>query len=474
MSEPQQHRTNQQRVAAHKKEQRPARPKDEEEEEEETTAPTTVEGSMNTVGQIVSRSDARLSAFLSREAGDHQGQRSKPKPTSLMSSSSTFSSTDLPPTRDRGNSVGSGPPAHQSALRQPQQPQQRPQSQPQQQQPPPREHPPPGRAALHRSFPPGLPTRSSSFPSLPTITAATTSSHDSTATTSDAHATSLPSSPGSHHRHTLNQYQQPWLKEGWLLKLSGYLWKTWEPRYFRLKRNRLAYYLDEEDMQPKRVIELDGCTVTDMTLSASGAGDAPLHFSLLESARLPPHTYYLGGESAEELDEWRLCIERASTFFMEIVYVVITNDIDRILEYCPRHWASEFRTFSKLVDEVLLQKRYRFSFVENVGRNQASYTNDRLTYRAYYLLSGNFVYICILDKRMEGRKPEAFLWDICERFESLSACSALELQPFVETLKQLVEIYSPGGYSDVPKNPELVLNAERVLDDIDNAKNKAK
>ena len=67
------------------------------------------------------------------------------------------------------------------------------------------------------------------------------------------------------------------LKEGLVLKSSGFLLKSWQPRFLVVTTDGLQYYTDQADTKegrpPKGTVDLDGlrCSITDSTATDESA-----------------------------------------------------------------------------------------------------------------------------------------------------------------------------------------------------------
>jgi hypothetical protein len=247
-----------------------------------------------------------------------------------------------------------------------------------------------------------------------------------------------------------------WNKEGWLVKLSGYVWKSWEKRYFRLTGNKLAYYKSPSDLAPRRVIQLDGCTVD---ITSSGAEGESFTFTVIDKTCLPPHPYYLCCDDHQEMEKWVCAIQRASVLFLEIFYGAVARDTDIILEYCSPHWSGRLDEFHKLIKEVLQQKKFRLSLRTTGGGHRKGFL-QLSEFRACYVISGDNVFFGVVDKRVLSNRAEAFVEDLRERFESVSLFTTETLKDFGLLMRELMEVYSPGYEA---KDPAKVRNATLIL-----------
>ncbi|ELR24481.1 PH domain containing protein [Acanthamoeba castellanii str. Neff] len=236
-------------------------------------------------------------------------------------------------------------------------------------------------------------------------------------------------------------------KEGWLIKLSGYLVKR---RYFRLRRNRLAYYRSPQDDVPRRIIELDGCVV-------EPAEDGFVSLFERRIGRAQPHRYVILSHDPEVMAEWIEAIKRASTLYEEIFYAAIVRESEGAspFEHCFPHWSDQHKVFRNLVKEALHRRKER-----GWKQGREVYENHKL-YKVCSLVtdSATPAFVCVVEKRLASYKPEAFLEDLRQRFQEEGTVQ----QPIGEaTLGQMMRVYSPG-YEDAKDAPDLVANATKWL-----------
>eukprot|EP01087_Luapelamoeba_hula_P020875 TRINITY_DN719_c1_g1_i1.p1 TRINITY_DN719_c1_g1~~TRINITY_DN719_c1_g1_i1.p1 ORF type:complete len:311 (+),score=45.80 TRINITY_DN719_c1_g1_i1:12-944(+) len=221
-------------------------------------------------------------------------------------------------------------------------------------------------------------------------------------------------------------------KEGTLIKLAGYFWKTREPRYFRLIRNKLAYYIAKEDTVPKKVIDLDGCGI-EITSST-----APFSFVLTERASGDPHKYYLFSNKEREFKSWVKVLRRASNYYLEIFYGGVVSEAGDVIEYCLPHWVSEKPLFKELVSEALQQKKYNLSFIDQQEDKQGMLIRSE-GYRVIYLFASTWVFFCVTDEKAPTLTGKAFLEDLRERFEQIPQLNETTSKEFGLLTKEVRE-----------------------------------
>jgi hypothetical protein len=242
-------------------------------------------------------------------------------------------------------------------------------------------------------------------------------------------------------------------KEGWVTKLSGYLVKSPKRRYFRLRRNRLAYYRSLHDDVPRRIIQLDGCAV-------ESAPDGSV--VLFERTKSPAHRYVIRCDDQQVMTEWVEAIKLASVLYQEIFYAAVVRSKGRELEHCFPHWGDQVNVFRKLAKDAAASAQ---PVGETVTPRRLCDERHKL-YKVCSIASGSTVFVCVVAKKLAAYKPEAFLEDARETFQSMTSLSAGEgiapgEEDFERKLRQMMQVYSPG-YPDA-KAPELVVNANRWL-----------
>ena len=129
------------------------------------------------------------------------------------------------------------------------------------------------------------------------------------------------------------------IKEGLVYKLAGYFHKTWEPRWFRIEKRRLVYYLNAADLStPRRSLSAWRITfyyfwnfeIIYIYLSTTDLRGA--HAFRVVQGKMPSRTpycillqiiepvlktYYFCVESEHERADWIEAIITASRYTME-------------------------------------------------------------------------------------------------------------------------------------------------------------
>ena len=92
----------------------------------------------------------------------------------------------------------------------------------------------------------------------------------------------------------------PTIKEGTLYKQRD-VFKGWRPRHFVLKGTILHYFLEEGNADPKRSLDLRGCTVSQTNLTRVNDTD---YFVFIITQTTQTRSYVIAATTKEEADAW--------------------------------------------------------------------------------------------------------------------------------------------------------------------------
>ena len=132
------------------------------------------------------------------------------------------------------------------------------------------------------------------------------------------------------HIHMARVFDSPFSKSGHLLKLGdGPINFNWNPRFITIELSTLYYYSDSSDRNPRGILPLTGCTVTELYMLK----DHPWSFTIQLGSGKKFHFSHLEREEAER---WRLFVQTAARTKLE-------NAVEKAEEIVPEPQPTERR-----------------------------------------------------------------------------------------------------------------------------------